>query len=309
MRILLIFLICIFLTGCAVPAEPTVPAETEATHANTVPTTALETVPIDPVEALLASMTLEQRVGQLFLARCDDQRAIEDLKSFHLGGFVLFGEDFQDQTPESLGKKLADYQAAAEIPLLLAVDEEGGTVTRISRYPAFRDEPFPSPRQALEYGGLGWAIVNEEEKARFLKDLGLNVNLGPVCDMAEDPAAFMYERSLGLGPEDTGSFVSETVSLMKSYGLGSVLKHFPGYGNNPDTHVGIARDSRSLRELEARDLKPFAAGIHAGAGVVLVSHTIVEALDSELPASLSLPSTDTFGRRWALTESSSPMIW
>ena len=97
----------------------------------------------------------------------------------------------------------------------------------------------------------------------------------------------MYSRSLGQSPETTGEFVRRTVEAMKSCRMGSVLKHFPGYGENGDTHKGLVRDSRTLAELESRDLIPFRAGIQARCGGVLVEHTIVEALDSELPASLS----------------------
>ena len=113
------------------------------------------------------------------------------------------------------------------------------------------------------------------------------MNLAPVCDIATDRNAFLYDRSLGQSPEITSEFVRDTVREMNSNAIGSCLKHFPGYGNNADTHTGIAVDSRSLAELEARDLLPFAAGIAAGADAVLVSHTIVEALDPEVPASLS----------------------
>ena len=74
---------------------------------------------------------------------------------------------------------------------------------------------------------------------------------------------------------------------MNAYQVGSVLKHFPGYGDNADTHTGLAVDSRSLQELESSDLLPFAAGIDAGCGAVLVSHNIVQALDGDSPASLS----------------------
>lgn len=294
MKILWILVLCLFLAGCGAPEpEPSVPSPTP------VPTTQEETVPEttapDPVETLLDELSVEEKVGQLFLARCDSTRAVEDIAAYHLGGFVLFKEDFENETPDSVREKLRSYQEAAEIPLLLAVDEEGGTVSRISRFPAFRSQVFPSPREALNEGGLGWALVVEDEKARLLSDLGLNVNLGPVCDMADDPAAFMYDRSLGQTAGTTGDFVALTVETMAANGIGSVLKHFPGYGNNSDTHVGIARDSRSLDALESRDLLPFAAGINAGAGAVLVSHTIVEAMDSQLPASLS-PAVHTYLR-------------
>lgn len=286
MRILFIFVLCLFLTGCA--AEPVeAPAITTLAPETTAVTAVPETEAPDPVEEILGRMTVEEKVGQIFLARCDENRAVEDAAACHLGGFLLFKSDFENETPDSLREKLNFYQAAADIAMLLAVDEEGGTVTRVSRFPAFRSEPFPSPRQALAQGGLGWALVMEDEKCRMLAALGLNVNMGPVCDMADEPGAFMYERSLGQDAETTGNFAALTVDVMHQAGVGSVLKHFPGYGNNSDTHVGMARDSRTLSELEGRDLRPFAAGIDAGAGAVLVSHTIVEALDEEAPASLS----------------------
>ena len=287
-----ILLLLLFLTGCAAsPAEtePTFP--TPATAApQTVPaesTIPATTAPPDPIQELLDSMTIEERVGQLFLARCNAETALTDIQEYHLGGFVLFGEDFEDQTPDSLRQTLSGYQAAANIPMLLAVDEEGGTVTRISRYPAFRSRRFPSPRESFSSGGLTQALSNEEEICQLLQSLGVNVNLGPVCDISADPNAFMYQRSLGQDAATTGDFVAGTVKLMNAYQIGSVLKHFPGYGNNADTHTGLAVDSRSLQELESSDLLPFAAGIEAGCGAVLVSHNIVQALDGDYPASLS----------------------
>lgn len=297
MKILLIAAICLLLAGCQSTPLPEqvpepLPSAADLPTEPTVPTTEAP----DPVGELLDSMTTQEQVGQLFLARCDDVRAIADISAYHLGGLVLFSADFDGHTPDSIREKLSAYQAAAKIPLLLAVDEEGGTVTRISRYPAFREEKFPSPREAYDRGGLGLALVNEEQKCQLLSSLGLNVNLGPVCDIAENQSAFMYHRSLGRSPDETGNFTALTVELMKANGIGSVLKHFPGYGSNDDTHVGIAVDSRSLSQLEDSDLIPFAAGIEAGCGAILVSHTIVEALDSSLPASLS-PAVHQYLRR------------
>ena len=291
MKRISIFLILLLLTGCAAPSvEPTsAPSTAEVFETSPAETTvpATTAAPPDPIQELLDSMTIEQRVGQLFLARCNAQSALQDIQDYHLGGFVLFGEDFESQTPTSLRKTLTGYQDAAEIPLLLAVDEEGGTVTRISRYPAFRSQRFPSPREAFADGGLTQALSNEEDICQLLQSLGINVNLGPVCDISADPSAFMYQRSLGQDAETTGDFVAGTVRLMNAYSIGSVLKHFPGYGNNADTHTGLAVDSRSLKELESSDLLPFAAGMEAGCGAVLVSHNIVQAMDAEYPASLS----------------------
>lgn len=290
MKYLLLFLlIALFLSGCGqdVPASvsqvPTIP--TTAAHAEeTFPPT---TEAPDPIEALLQTMSLEERVGQLFLARCNAATAAEDIQKYHLGGYVLFGVDFENQTPESMAETIRSYQDAARIPLLIAVDEEGGTVTRVSRYPQYRSTPFPSPRSLYNQGGLELVLETETEKCRLLRSLGIHVNLGPVCDITTQPGAILYHRSLGQNAEATSEYISETVRVMAENKVGSVLKHFPGYGNNADTHVQIATDHRSLDELENCDLLPFQAGIDAGAGAVMVSHTIVEAFDAQLPASLS----------------------
>ena len=280
-----IFLCLLLLAGCAGVSEP--PPETTLPETTAAAVPPPETVPADPIRLMLNGMSLEERVGQLFLARCDDVYALEHIADYHLGGFVLFGRDFEQQTQDSFREKINAYQAAADIPLLIAVDEEGGTVTRVSSSRAFRDKRFPAPRSLYKSGGLEAVLVCEKEKCLLLRSLGINVNLAPVCDIATDPDAFMYDRSLGQSPEITAQFAADTVREMNSNRIGSCLKHFPGYGNNADTHVGIATDSRSLRELEDKDLQPFAAGITAGADAILVSHTIVQCLDPENPASLS----------------------
>lgn len=291
MKFIAFFLSIFLLCGCNAPH-----AETTAHAPEAIPEIPDETVlsllpdssaPVDTIGDLIDYMTLEQRVGQLFLARCDAEIAVEDIQKYHLGGYVFFAQDFENETPESFRQRITAYNAAADVPMLFAVDEEGGTVTRISRYPAFRQSRFPSPRTVFSSGGLEDVLTLEEEKCRLLQSLGINVNLGPVCDITTDPNAFMYHRSLGLNADITASYVSSTVTLMRAYGIGSVLKHFPGYGNNADTHTETAVDSRSLCDLEEHDLIPFAAGIDAGCGAILVSHTIADALDSQLPASLS----------------------
>ncbi len=292
-HVLFLLMLSLLLCGCGASASENI--------SETIPQTApvqpepKETIPSDPLQQLLESMSLEDRVGQLFLVRCQADTALQDIKTYHFGGFVLFGMDFQDQTPETITDTIAAYQSAAKVPMLMAVDEEGGTVTRISQYPQFRSEPFPSPRSLYAQGGMALLSQTEIEKCQLLGSLGLNVNLAPVCDITTQPGAVLYDRSLGQSADITSELISQTVTLMTQNKIGSVLKHFPGYGNNADTHVEMARDSRSLEELESCDLLPFAAGIHAGADAIMVSHTIVEALDSELPASLS-PAVHTYLR-------------
>ena len=266
------------------PTEPvTVPPATVP------PTDPPATQPPDPVQARLTAMTTEEKVGQLFLARCPETGAAEAIQNYHLGGLVLFDRDFDSQTPDSLRRKLRDYQSAADIPLLIAVDEEGGTVTRVSSHTAFRASRFASPRELYAQGGMELVLETEREKAQLLGGLGINVNLAPVCDISTQSGAFMYRRSLGQSTEITGQFVAGAVETMQSQGVAAVMKHFPGYGNNADTHVGIATDTRSLESLERADLQPFFDGIAAGGNAILVSHNIVTALDADAPASLSQP--------------------
>ena len=297
MRYLCLLLAVVLLAGCASSgggweSEPT-PEETvfrqEQTSLPSEETApaAEAAAPVHPLQFFLDKLSTEERVGQLFLARCPEENAVEDVSRYHLGGYILFGGDFEGETPDSIRETLESYQKAPGLPLLIAVDEEGGTVCRVSCWSAFRQTRFASPRNLYDSGGMETVIAAETEKAELLTGLGINVNMAPVCDIAAAPGAFMYSRSLGQSPDITAEFVRRTVETMNQYRLGSVLKHFPGYGENADTHTGFARDSRSLEQLEGWDLIPFQAGIDAGCGAVLVEHTVVEAFDPDLPASLS----------------------
>jgi len=238
-------------------------------------------------EKILSGMTLEEKVGQMFIARCPSVDAPIYARQYKPGGYILFGQDFKNSGPETFKSTVKSYQDAVNIPMFIAVDEEGGIVNRVSRYPQFRDEPFPSPQKLYEEGGFEAVKNDAKEKSEFLLDLGINLNFAPVCDISLSPDDFMYKRSVALSPDDTSIYVKTIVTEMKSAGIGSVLKHFPGYGNNTDTHTGIAIDKRPYKTFAMYDFLPFKAGIEAGAGVVLVSHNIVECMDKDLPASLS----------------------
>lgn len=97
----------------------------------------------------------------------------------------------------------------------------------------------------------------------------------------------MYTRTLGKSAEETAEYVKQVVNQMNSSNMGSVLKHFPGYGNNKDTHIGSSNDDRSIEDFRKTDFLPFKAGIEAGAQCILISHNVVNAIDSKNPASLS----------------------
>lgn len=236
---------------------------------------------------LLQSMTLEEKVGQIFFVRCPSQQATDQAKKYHLGGYLLFASDFKDKTKKEIINTIQSYQKASKITMLIGVDEEGGTVNRVSMFPAFRKVPFLSPQQLYQSGGYELITSDTIEKAKLLLSLGINVNLAPVCDISTNSNDFIYKRSFGKDAKETSKYVKTVVTTMNSQGIGSVLKHFPGYGNNGDTHTGGVIDTRSYQNFVEHDFLPFQAGIDAGAGCILVSHNIVNSMDKNYPASLS----------------------
>ena len=248
------------------------------------------------LEDRLASMTLAEKVGQLFFLRCPSSDAEAAVAQYHLGGILLFTQDYKDAsgdwlTQDAFAEKLAALQAAAEndtgIPLLIGSDEEGGTVTRASRNPNLFPSKFPSPQSLFETVGLEGLLADTQQYNSRLHSLGITVNFAPVCDVSTNPKDFIYERSFGQNAQTTADYIAQVVAAMSDAGIASVLKHFPGYGSNADTHTGIAVDERPYEQFLAEDYLPFAAGIGAGAPFVLVSHNIVTCLDSSYPASLS----------------------
>lgn len=236
---------------------------------------------------MLANMTLEEKVGQMFFARCPVENAVNDVKNYALGGYILFGRDFENKTPDVVKSNIESYQSTATIPMLIGIDEEGGKVVRASKYSAFRSTPFPSPQQLYANGGLDTVKVDTEEKAEFLKALGINVNLAPVCDVSQNPKDYIYPRTLGEDAQTTALYTAVVTKQMEDSKIGSVLKHFPGYGNNADTHTGVAYDERDMETFETEDFLPFIAAINVGADAVLVSHNVVTCMDDQRPASLS----------------------
>lgn len=270
-----------------VPQEPVLTPEEQAEQERLAAEQARE----KRLQTLLDSMTLEEKVGQLFFVRCPTENAVEDISTYHLGGYLLFSRDFKDGdnwlTKEQFLEKIQSYQDAAEIPLFIGSDEEGGTVTRASRNPNLFSETFKSPQKLNYIGGIEEILRDTDTRSRELRALGINVNFAPVCDVSTDPKDFIYDRTLGQDANMTADYVRLVVPAMTEGGTLPVLKHFPGYGNNVDTHTGIAVDLRPMETFENSDLLPFQAGIEAGAPFVLVSHNIVTCMDADLPASLS----------------------
>ena len=244
----------------------------------------------ETIDKLMASMTVEEKVGQLFFPACPERSAAELAEEYHLGGYLLFKGNLKDRTPQQVQKELAALQEAASLPLLIGVDEEGGTVARVSACPQLREKRFSSPQKLYKQGGLEAILADCREKDALLSSLGINVNFAPVADLSTDPGDFIYDRTLGQGTEETCQYIAAVVARMEEDGMGSVLKHFPGYGPNKDTHNGSALDQRPLDQLRQADFLPFQAGIEAargGTAAVLVSHNILQEADPDRPGSLS----------------------
>lgn len=235
------------------------------------------------IDTLLRKMTLKEKIGQLFWARVPYTNQTEDIKTYHLGGYILFGKDFEGQNLSSVKSLIASYQSAAKIPLLIGSDEEGGTVTRIS---SILQTPFQSPMSLYQEGGIKAIVSDTKSKSQTLKSVGINAGLFPVADVATDSSAFIYDRTIGQDAKTTANYVKRVVKTLKEEQIGSTLKHFPGYGNNGDSHTSIISDNRSLETLRQNDFLPFKAGIQAGADSVLVAHNILTQIDT-VPASIS----------------------
>ena len=238
-------------------------------------------------EELMKNMSIEEKIGQMCLARCPETGQIEEINSYKPGGYVLFGRDFQNETKESVISKINSYQEASNIKMLIAVDEEGGTVTRVSRYSAFRSEKFKSPQELYNEGGLDLIKSDAKEKIDLLKSLNINLNLAPVSDVSTNPQDFIYKRALGQDADKTSEYVKEYTNVYNENKFGMCLKHFPGYGNNADTHTDFVRDDRQEEQFKNSDFLPFIAGIENNAQSILVAHNVVAFKDSENPASLS----------------------
>jgi beta-N-acetylhexosaminidase len=237
------------------------------------------------IDDILSNMTLEEKVNQMFMVRVPDVNMVGLMQTYQFGGYTLFGNDFNGKTKEQVINDITSYQEVSKIPLLIGVDEEGGTVNRASLY--FRDIPFASPRELYLTGGIDAIVKNTVEKDIFLKGFGINVNFAPVADISTNPNDYMYPRALGEDATETASYVSQVVTQMKQDNMGSVVKHFPGYGNNENTHTGIAYDNREYSSFEESDFLPFQAASASGVNSILVSHNVVESMDPSNPASLS----------------------
>ena len=235
----------------------------------------------------LKEMTLDEKIAQLLLVRYPDANAVEALKKYQFGGYVFFAKDFNGKIKEEVQGMMAELQDVSKIPILTAVDEEGGSVVRISSNPNLRSEKFKSSKELYASGGFDAIKQDTIEKSKLLSDLGVNVNLAPVVDVSTNSSDYMYGRAFGQGTDLTSTYAKTVIEASKGLGVSYTMKHFPGYGSNPDTHYTGTTDQRTYDDILKNDLPPFKAGIDAGGEAILVSHNTVTSIDASNPASLS----------------------
>lgn len=276
------------------------------TTATTVTTTETEPVvtdppltPVDPsyelfgayyglAEETLKNMTLEEKVGQMFLVSYPGYNvAMNQIAGAAPAGYVLFARDFQYSNPTSIRGNMDTLKSNSKYGLMLGCDEEGGGVVRFSMYTQYRATRFQSPLNLFKQGGLQAIFDEAAEKADMMKNLGLNYNLAPVVDMPRNSWSYIYGRSLGQDAATTAEFSSGVVNIWNEHGMMATLKHFPGYADNVDTHTGVAVDNRSAETFWNEDLQPFISGANAGVPMIMVNHNIINCWDGTRPASLS----------------------
>ena len=239
----------------------------------------------------MTEMTLEQQLGQMLLVGFEGLTApdyiLDWIAEGRIGGLILFGRNVE--SPEQVARLTQTLhetaRKAGRPPLLIGIDQEGGTVARL------RDGFTESPG-ALALGAADDEALAEEVSAmlaREMRALGINWDYAPVVDLTHDIAnPTVGTRSPGSDRDLVSKIVSAEIRGFQSENVAASAKHFPGLGNTPvDTHVALAVISGSLDYLWEQDLVPFRAAVAAGVASVMVSHVKFEALDSEYPATLS----------------------
>ena len=230
-------------------------------------------------------MSLNEKIGQLLLVRVPKTNKIETISKYNIGGYILFQRDIDNKTKDELINEIKLYQSTSNNSLLIAIDEEGGIVSRLSSNKNIVNLPFQSPQELFKIGGFEKIKQDAIIKSNLLEELGINVNLAPVADISTNPKSYIYERSFGKDKKETSKFI-KTILETQNKNVSYVLKHFPGYFDNLNTHTSIAIDNRSYKTIKNNDFVPFKVGIENGANAILVSHNIVSNIDNK-PSSLS----------------------
>ena len=252
---------------------------------------------------ILKNMTLKEKVGQLFVVNLEHLDNSEGnyyehtvitgkmkktLEKYPVGGVILFSRNIAttDQTKELIEK----LQANSEVPLFVAVDEEGGDVARIANNDNMRTTKFPTMEEVGMMADKEYAYNMGATIGTEIKELGFNLDFAPVADVKTNELnTEIGNRSFGSEPKLVADMVVEVVKGLQEQGISSTLKHFPGHGDaSEDSHEGAVDVENDINRLRQVELVPFKAGIKAGADLIMVSHISVSKLTGTTePASLS----------------------
>ncbi len=277
------FLIAAMLVG-ATACSPAAPAAPSSTPAEATRDPAPARAPSDPVAAWvderMSQLSLEEKAASLLMLHAPgtDPAPLRAYVDTGISGLILMGDNVP-AGPTELAALTAAVQADPEAPVLIGIDEEGGEVQRLpwdtaASAETLRAAPASAAREAFA------------TRAATLSTVGVSVNFGIVADVTSDPESFIAGRVLGTEPAGAAERVAGAVEGEEGVVL-STLKHFPGHGAAPgDSHSSIPTAPLSLDEWRAGPARPFAAGIEAGAELVMTGHLAYPAVDTA-PASLS----------------------
>lgn len=257
------------------------------------------------VQQKLESMTLEQKVAQLFLVTPEQltgvsqavvagsatQRALEDIP---VGGLCYFAQNItgdQQLRDLLLGTYSMASRSGAGIAPFLTVDEEGGSlVARVANSGYFDVQRFPNMAEVGATGEETQAAHVGAAIGEYLHEIGFNVDFAPVADVLTNPRnEVIGPRAFSSDPDVVAQMVSAEVAAMLETGTMPCIKHFPGHGDTAgDSHTGAVVSTRTADEIRTCEYKPFQAGIEAGCPFVMVGHIETPSLAADsLPASLS----------------------
>lgn len=233
--------------------------------------------------------TLEEKIGQMFAFGFEGltapQYLLDWLAEGRLGGVILFARNID--TPEQVAALTNSLHQAAKTPILIGIDQEGGTVARMRA--GFSESPGAMALSASveeteqRVNRVSWVLGKE------MRALGINWVYAPVVDItynAGNPS--LGTRSFGSDKERVSRLAYEAVMALQGSGLAACAKHFPGLGNTAiDTHVALPTLTTSVEDLVANDMEPYRAVMKASVSSIMITHTIFHALDPHYPATLS----------------------
>ena len=301
-------LLLALLWGCTpTPPETTTEATTEAQPETTQPPTEAPTEP-DPLVLQLEAMTLEEKVGQLFMvtpgtlglpqikapmeALSQEQltqmeNAIREIfAKYPVGGIVQFAADLY--SPEQITAYNALLQRAAEIPLFLGIDEEGGTVARLANHSAFDLPQYQSAGAVGASGNPEDALKMGQTIGAYLGEYGFNMDFAPVADVNTNPNnPVIGNRSFSSDCNVAGQMAKAMAEGLEEQGIVPVFKHFPGHGDTAqDSHEEVAYSHKTLEELQACEFIPF-SGLTENQCVMVGHIALPEVTGNMAPATLS----------------------